>query len=409
MNSVKIVALGLKGDGVSEDGRHVPLSLPGETVRLDPVGHPAEIVTASPDRIAPFCRHYGVCGGCRMQHVAPGPYAEWKRGIVVTTLTRAGLTPEIAPLVAAHGEGRRRVVLHLKAAPGGLAAGFMRAGTHDLVDLDACPVLVPALADAPALARALGRPLARLGKPMDVQLTATEGGIDADIRGPGKIDAALRLDLSALANRLDLARLSLHGDVVVERRAPLVAMGRAMVNAPPGGFLQATRLGEETLARLVGAATGRVRRVVDLFSGAGPFALRLAETAHVRAYDSDRPAIEALLRAARATPGLKPVMAEGRDLFRRPLLPGELADTDAVVLDPARAGAEAQVHQLARVATLARIVYVSCDPMSFARDAALLVAAGFVLERVTPVDQFAYSAHVELVGVFTRAAVSRSR
>lgn len=403
MRRVVVTGLGLKGDGVVEgESLHIPFALPGEVAEVDGVGNPPLVHPSSPDRVAPFCRHFGRCGGCRMQHMAAAPYQAWKRGIVETTLARARLETEVAPLIPAHGEGRRRVILHLKAEKGAMLAGFMVAGTHELIDLETCPVLVPALKDAPAIARAVARPLARLGKPMDVQLTATAAGIDCDIRGTGKIDTALRLTLSETAARLGLARLSLHGDVVVERRAPLIPMGRALVNAPPGGFLQATAAGEEALATLVEAAVGKAKKVLDLFCGAGPFALRLAERRAVTAYDSDRPAIEALLKAARATPGLKAVNAEARDLFRRPLLAPEIAGVDTVVLDPARAGAEAQVRQLLRAPGLKRIVYVSCDPGSFARDTRLLVDAGWQLVQVTPVDQFAFSAHVELVGVFAK-------
>lgn len=402
MTKITIASLGVRGDGVAmgPDGPlHVPFAVPGETVDLSsgaPVVHPS-----SADRIAPFCPHFGRCGGCRMQHLAPIPYADWKRGIVVAALERAGIRADVAPLVAAQGAGRRRVILHAKVVCGVWQAGFMVAKSHDLIDLDTCPVLVPALASAPEIARQVLAPLSRLGKPADVQVTATDGGLDVDIRGPGREALEHRLALSALAEKLNLARLSLHGDLIVERRAPALMMGRAQVVPPPGGFLQATRRGEEVLAALVAEGLGKARKVVDLFSGAGPFALRLAEGRAVAAFDADKPAIEALGRAARATAGLRPIAAEARDLFRRPLLPHELNAYDAAVLDPPRAGAEAQVRQIQR-SKLRSVVYVSCDPGSFSRDAALLAGAGFTLQQVTPVDQFAWSAHVELVGVFRR-------
>ncbi|HHY51025.1 MAG TPA: RNA methyltransferase, partial [Alphaproteobacteria bacterium] len=180
-----------------------------------------------------------------------------------------------------------------------------------------------------------------------------------------------------------------------------VAMGRAIVAIPAGSFLQATAAAEATLAGLVLDAVGKARSVADLFSGVGPFALRLAETARVAAFDADRAAIAALATAVRHTQGLKPVTAAVRDLFRAPLLPAELEGIDAVVLDPPRAGAEAQSRELAR-ARLPTVVAVSCDPRSFARDAAILLAGGYRLEAVTPVDQFAWSPHVEIVGVFRR-------
>jgi 23S rRNA (uracil1939-C5)-methyltransferase len=239
------------------------------------------------------------------------------------------------------------------------------------------------------------------GKPLDIQLTTSEAGLDVDIRGYGSLGDKLRLALTQLAERLDLARLSNHGEIVVERCPPLQRMGRALVAPPPGGFLQATALGEETLAGLVMAALPRAKRAADLFAGCGPFSFRLAERMQVLAVESDKAAMLALVRGAGATQGLKPVATETRDLFRRPLLEHELNAFDVVVLDPPRAGAEAQAKRLA-ASKVRNVIYVSCDAGSFARDAATLVAGGYALEAVTPVDQFRYSAHVELVGVFRR-------
>lgn len=403
MSTIQIRALGARGDGIADvDGGtlHIPFALPGETIEARDGGLP-HVVTASPDRIAPFCRHFGTCGGCKMQHLAPAPYAEWKRNLVVSPLAWTGLSPDIAPMVDAQGLGRRRVTLHAKFVQGKAQAGFMVAKSHDLIDLDACPLLVPALRNAPDIARKVIAPLARLGKPADVQITATDGGLDVDLRGPGKEAHDHRLALTEVAASLDLARLSLHGETMVERRPPTLRMGKAVVILPAGGFLQATAKGEEVLAGLVEDALGKSRKVADLFCGAGPFALRLAEKRTVFAWDSDRPAILALDRAARMTPGLRPVAAEARDLFRRPLLPHELDAFDALVLDPPRAGAEAQVRQIMK-SKVKLVVYVSCDPQSFARDAVSLGEAGFSLPQVTPVDQFAHSAHVELVGIFRR-------
>lgn len=408
MTEVIIEILGGKGDGLAHvDGRavHVPFALPGERVTIagrDGTARLVQVIAQSPERIEPLCRHFGTCGGCRMQHASDMLYRDWKRELVVSALGRAGLEAPVAPLVPAQGAGRRRVVLHVRFDKGRALAGFMAAGSHDLIELDTCPVLAPALAAAPQLARQVVRPLRGLGKPLDVQITATDSGLDIDIRGAGKVDAPLRLVLSDLAGTLDLARLSVHGDLIVERRPPLLGMGRASVLPPPGGFLQATETGEAQIATLVEAALGKAKRVADLFAGCGPFALRLAATRPVSAFDSDRPAIEALLRAWRSTPGLRTIVAEIRDLFRRPLLKHELAAFDALVLDPPRAGAEGQVRQIALAKGPARIAYVSCDAGTFARDAAILVAAGWRLEQVTPVDQFLFTPHVELVGVFVR-------
>jgi len=297
------------------------------------------------------------------------------------------------------------VTLHVRFAGKGAAAraqaGFMRARSHDLIDLDSCPILVPALAAAPDIARAIGGLLIGRGKPLDVQVTATATGLDVDIRGSGPPTPAERLDLTSLAAAHDLARLTVHGDLIVERRSPVLPMGKARLVPPPGGFLQATAAGEAALSAEVLAGLDGARNVADLFCGTGPFALRLAGRAAVTAFDSAADAISALQRAAATTQGLRPIKAATRDLFRRPLTAKELAGFDGVVLDPPRAGAETQARELARSA-VPRIVSVSCDVSSFVRDAGLLAAGGYRLTRLVPVDQFVHSAHLELVGTFVR-------
>ncbi|GJD49636.1 23S rRNA (uracil(1939)-C(5))-methyltransferase RlmD [Methylobacterium crusticola] len=407
---VRIARLGARGDGVTADGLVVPGALPGETVNVIPEegarGGAARarleaVLEPSPDRIAPFCPYFGTCGGCAVQHLAPAPYAAWKRDLVAAALARAGIAAPVAPLVDAHGAGRRRITLHVRAGEGGPRAGFMAARSHALVPIDLCPITEPALHGAPGNARRLSGPLGGGGKPLDVQVTATSGGLDVDLRGHGPASARARQTLIGLAGELDLARLSLHGDVLIVRRPPETASGRARVLAPPGGFLQATAAGEAALAGLVAAGTGRARRVADLFAGSGAFSLVLAESRAVHAVESDPGAVAALDRAARETPGLRAVTAERRDLFRRPLLAPELDRFDAVVFDPPRAGAEAQAARIAE-SKVPVAIGVSCDAATFARDAGLLARAGFRLDAVTPVDQFRHSAHVEIVGVFRR-------
>jgi 23S rRNA (uracil1939-C5)-methyltransferase len=411
---VVIDRLGGRGDGIADTEAgplFVPFALPGETALVERQGRLAKLLdveTPSPERTPPFCPYFGSCGGCVAQHVAAPAYASWKRGLVATALQQAGISAEVEPLLDAGGEGRRRLTLHARFRDGQILVGYMAARSHDLVDITHCPIAEPALREAaPRAARDLARTLARKRKPLDIQITATEAGLDVDLRGHGPASAAERLALAEAASRLDLARLTLHGDLVVERRPPWIAMGRARVVPPPGAFLQATRLGEESLAGLVAEACGDARRVVDLFAGCGPFALQLAEAREVHAADSDAASLRALDRAARAA-ALRPVTTEPRDLFRRPLLPPELDRYDAVVLDPPRAGAEAQARQIA-AANVPLAVSVSCDPGTFARDAAILLAGRFRLEQVTPVDQFKHGAHVEIVGVFRRNRRRRRR
>jgi 23S rRNA (uracil1939-C5)-methyltransferase len=405
--TLTIEAFGADAEGIARhEGRtvFVPGAIPGDVVTVGIAGSRATVLSLdqpSALRRPAFCQHFGACGGCLVQEMERQAYLAWKRELVTRALAQAGLSTTVAPIRDAHGEGRRRALLHVRFRGGLPEAGYMARGSHTLMPLDRCPVLVPALADAPAIAAAVARPLARRGKPLTALLTATQTGLDVDVRGHGEPGPEERLALIEVANARDLARISVHGDILAERRQPLLSMGSARVVPPPGGFLQATEAGEHTLAALALEAAGKARRVADLFTGAGPFALRLAETAAVFAADGDGPAIAALGRAARATPGLKPVTTEVRDLFRRPLLPDECNAFDCIVLDPPRAGAEAQMRQVA-ASKVRRVVSVSCDLRSFCRDALILTAAGFRLERVTPVDQFAWSRHVELVGLLSR-------
>ncbi len=407
-----IARLGQRGEGISESAHgnvYVPYALPGEIIIAEVDGERGkfiEAITPSPDRIAPFCRLYGECGGCAVQTLAAPAYAVWKRGLLVEALLHVGLTTDIAPLVDAHGEGRRRATFHARFdrdAIGGLHmdVGFMRARAHDIIDIDACPVLAPGMAAAPDIARAFARSLSPLLKPLDIVVTATLEGFDVDIRGAGALNQEQTRALTALAARLDMARVSNHGDVVLERRAPLLAMGRARVALPPGAFLQATLAGEETLARLVDEATRNSRHIADLFAGVGTFALRLCERAEVHAVESDAAALLALERAAHHAAGAHGVSVERRDLIRRPLLAAELDRFDAVVFDPPRAGAQEQSKMLA-ASGVATVVAVSCNVQTFARDAKILVEGGYEFKRATPVDQFRHSPHVETVGVFVR-------
>jgi 23S rRNA (uracil1939-C5)-methyltransferase len=403
--------IGHRGDGAALSGHeaiYVPYTLPGETVEVGPVpGHHPDrrrllaVETASPERIAPFCPHFGVCGGCAIQHWEAEAYRAWKRNIVVETLAQAGLACEVAPLVDAHGSGRRRLTLHARISGREvIKVGFAAAGSHDIIPIDRCPILDPALSGAIDAAWALTEPLIATGKPLDIQITATDNGLDIDMRGSGPLPAPMIAKLSRLAEQHRLTRLTRHGELVLQRLPPTIRMGRAEVTLPPGSFLQATRAGEETLAAEVTERIGRAKAIADLFCGVGPFALRLAEKARTAAFDSDAGAIASLQKAAR-TQGLKPIKAETRDLFRRPLMPQELRDYDAVVFDPPRQGAEAQARQLA-ASKVPMVIAVSCNVATFARDARTLVDGGYKIETVTPVDQFRHTPHVELVARFTR-------
>jgi 23S rRNA (uracil1939-C5)-methyltransferase len=411
VEQVMIARLGSRGDGIADTAAgtiYVPYALPGETAEVEQwPGHPdrrqlIKIDVASSDRIAPICPHFGICGGCALQHLVTARYRDWKRALVVAALARAGLDAPIDDLIDAHGEGRRRAVLHARvSARDVIEVGFSALKAHHVVAIDRCPILAPGLAGAIEAAWAITEALAATRKPLDIQVTATDAGLDVDVRGSGALSAADMTALARVAERRNLARLTRHGEIVAQRMLPTIRIGRAQLVLPPGAFLQATVAGEANLARLVEAHCGDAKTVADLFCGVGPFALRLAERARVTAADNDADAITALRRAVAGTRGLKPVAAQVRDLFRSPLVPAELKQFDAVVFDPPRQGAEAQARELA-ASIVPAVVAVSCNPTTFARDARILVDGGYRLLRVTPVDQFLYSAHVEVVACFKK-------
>jgi len=406
-----IARLGSRGDGIADTAAgtiYVPYALPGETAEVEPwPGHPdrrqlIKIDVASSDRIVPICPHFGVCGGCALQHLATARYRDWKRALVVAALERAGLDAPVDDLVDAHGEGRRRAVFHSRvSARDVIEVGFSALKAHHVVAIDHCPILAPGLAGAIEAAWAIAEALAATHKPLDIQVTATDAGLDVDVRGSRALSAADMTALARVAERGNLARLTRHGEIVAQRMLPTIRIGRAQLVLPPAAFLQATAAGEANLARLVEAHCGDANTVADLFCGVGPLALRLAERARVTAADNDADAITALGRAAAATRGLKPVATQVRDLFRSPLVPAELKRFDAVVFDPPRQGAEAQAYELA-ASIVPAVVAVSCNPTTFARDARILLDGGYRLVRVTPVDQFLYSAHVEVVACFKK-------
>ena len=411
MKTLRIDRLGARGEGIAllENDRRifVPHALAGEEVSVEIEGDHGRlmnIVTASPQRIAPICRHYGTCGGCAVQALAREAYRDWKRALLVAALRNAGVESQmVGALVDAHGAGRRRATFHARIEDGIARVGFMAARSHHLIEIDACPLFAPELRDAIGAARDIAQILSPRGKPLDIAATATPAGLDVDLRGAGPLDEKETGALIDSAVKHDLARLSNHGTLVALRRRPCVGIDGVLTPLPPGSFLQATEAGEAALASRVLASTKGAKRVADLFCGIGTFALRLARFAEVEAYDAGLAAIDALNAAAKGAAGLRPLAAHRRDLFARPLTATELTRFDAVVFDPPRAGAQAQVETLAQ-SGVPLVVAVSCNAQSFSRDAAILISSGYSVSEITPIDQFRYAPHVEIFARFTRAA-----
>jgi 23S rRNA (uracil1939-C5)-methyltransferase len=400
---VDIARLGAQGDGIAEtaDGpRYVPFALPGERVRDGGQGLPELLSAPSPERREPSCRHFATCGGCVAQHMSEPLYESWKRGIVVEALRQRGLDVEVGPLHRVAPGSRRRAVLTARRERGGIILGYHRRRSHDLFVVEECPVLLPAIVSRLAGLRAIASQLTRREIRLTVLFTPVGLDVTADSAG-ARPDARAAAELARLAAGHGIARICVDGETIVERAKPVLAMGGASVEPPPGAFVQAVVEAEVEMVRLVVAAAAKAKRVADLFCGIGTFTFPLARRARILAVDDNEEAVGALGAAARHAQGLKPIETKVRDLFRMPLSPKELEGFDAVVLDPARSGAEAQAQQLAR-SRVPVAICVSCNPGTLARDARILLDGGYVLESVTPIDQFLFSAHVEAVNVFRR-------
>jgi len=381
----------------------VPQMLPGEVVEGDLTGDRlvnTRIVTPSSDRVRPPCVHARTCGGCLLQHASDAFVTGWKEGVVRSALSRLEWEPVFLATQTSPPASRRRATLSARRTKGGVLMGFHARGSNTLVAVPQCRLLHPDLIAAlPGL-----EALVRIGgsRSTEVQLTVTRtlGGADVAVSGGKPLDAPLRMELARVVEAQGFARLTWDDETVALRVAPMQRFGRALVAPPPGSFLQATEAGEAALLAAVRTAVAPSRRIVDLFAGVGTFALALAEAAEVHAVEGEAAMTAALEKGMRHATGLRRVTVETRDLFRRPLEPDELKRFDAVVIDPPRAGAEAQMARLAE-ARVPVVAAVSCNPVTFARDARVLVSAGYRLDWVQVVDQFRWSAHVELAARFS--------
>ncbi len=404
---VVISRVGAQGDGLATcNGAQlfVPFTLAGERVRVSRNGDRTRLETVlepSIDRVAPVCRHFGRCGGCALQHMAPAQYNLWKREQVIAAFKARGIEAGIAPLVVPDGL-RRRAVFTARRSDDGVHIGFHEAQSHDLVDLAECPVLERRIVESLSGLKLLLKPLISRRGEARVSVTMSAAGLDVAVSGIEKaLSVALRSALAKDATDLGLARISVEGDPVYEALPPFLVFGGIEVPLPPGIFIQAVGAAEAEMARLVTEGLGKVKSVADLFAGIGALTFPITSRAKVLAVDSDSTAIAALAQGVRKGRGIKPVTTLVRDLFREPLSTLELNEHDAVVFDPPRAGAEAQAKSLAR-SKVKTVVAVSCNPATLARDARILIDGGYKMGAVTPIDQFHFTPHVEAVVVFKR-------
>jgi len=412
--TLTIARLGSGGDGIADTPGgpvYVPFTLPGEVVAVARVKNHATVMSmsvASPERVTPPCVHFGpdgrngTCGGCTLQHAGDALYHPFKRNLVVAALKSKGLTPEVAPLVIARPGERRRVVFTARRTEKGMLLGFNQAGSHHIVSIDHCPIASDGIVLRLEDIRRVAGAIATSSEPFRLTVLETLSGLDLAFEGVKTVgDRERRAVTQCVLSLRGIARVSNDGEILIEPQKPEIDFGGVRVSPPAGGFTQATKEAEEAMAGLVLSAIGKAKRVADLFAGSGTFALRIARKAKVHAVEGEEKAVKALDHAARNTQGLKPVTVERRDLFRRPLMASELKAYDAVVFDPPRAGAEDQCRELAR-SGVKTIVAVSCNPVSLARDLAILTAAGYRIRLVTPIDQFLWSAHVEAVAVLEK-------
>ena len=400
--------LGAQGDGVAATSAgqvFVPFTLAGERVTVAVTkgrGDLLAIIDAARERVDPACRHFGTCGGCALQHMEMSAYLGWKRDKVAAALTGRGIDAPVADIVACAPHSRRRVVFAARRTEKAMLLGYNQALSHQIIDIAECPISVPVIVEALPQLRQLAGILCNTGDAFKMSVTATTSGLDIEFRDAGKLTDTARHAASRFALDAGFARVSADGEIVIEPVKPMLPASDVPVDLPPGAFVQAVASAEEAMADLVAGHLRRAKKVADLFCGWGTFALRLAKRSQVHAVEAHQPALDALDRAFRFGEGLKRVTTERRDLFRRPVTVKELdARFDGLVFDPPRAGAEDQATQIAR-SNVPYVAAVSCNPVTLARDLEILIAGGYTLKSVTPVDQFLWSAHVEAVALLEK-------
>lgn len=403
MSEFQITRLGLKGDGITDDDRFIPFSLPGEAYEgsFESGIFKGKRLTESANRTSPPCSHFGTCGGCTLQHAEDSFLESWKAETIIRALKAQGLSAPMRPIATSPAHSRRRATFSARRTKKTTQIGFHKRGSADIFPLEQCHLLKPEIMAAlPACHTLAGLGASRKGE-IKISVTHSTAGPDISVLDAKQLDGPLRARLAGLANEQAVARLCWNGEQIAERARPVQPMGKASVLPPSGAFLQATSEGEAALTAAMQEAVSGAKRIADLFAGCGTFTLPLASQAEVHAVEGVADMLKALDAGWRFAQGLKTVTTEARDLFSRPLLPIELKHYDAVVIDPPRAGAKSQMEEIA-ASDINLVGAVSCNPISFARDAKILTDAGFTLDWLLPVDQFRWSGHVELAAKFSR-------
>ncbi|MDG1432193.1 MAG: class I SAM-dependent RNA methyltransferase [Paracoccaceae bacterium] len=406
MEEFQIKRLGHLGEGIADGPVYAPLTLPGETITATRNGDKLtdiRIVTPSADRVKPPCRHFKSCGGCLLQHASDSFVEKWKVNVVETALKAQEIDTNIAQIETSPVNSRRRATLSVRRTKKGASSGFHARGSDVIVEIPDCKLLDPLVLAGREVAEDIAIGCGSRKGELSVTITKSLNGLDIHVSGGKPIDGQLRIDLSAMIAKHNLARLAWDDEVIAEAHPAYQQFGNARVVPPAGAFLQATQEGEASLLKLIQNAVGNAKSIADMFAGSGTFTLPMAELGEIRAFENDPDMIEALDKGWRLAKGLKKISAEVRDLFRNPLMPEDMLKFDAVVLDPPRAGARAQVEQLA-ASSVPVVAFVSCNPVTFARDAKMLIDGGYSIGDVHVVDQFRWSPHIEVFAKFEKHA-----
>lgn len=404
---LEIDELGAKGDGVATDGTFVPFTLPGDLIEIDDALDnyqnlpPSLVVRASSFRVEPICKHFGVCGGCSLQHLEQDQYLKWKRQLVVDAFSNVGIETEIDPCSPISIGSRRRATFSAITTAAGTIFGFLGRQSHEIIDIAECPILNTDISSRFEFLRELARLSVPASEQVKLSVLACENGLDIALEATTILSERRRKAIIDWATAGNQARVSYAGEIIIQTIVPQLTIGAATLTPPPGGFVQAVGKAELQMADLVVGHLKKSKRVIDLFSGVGTFALHLLPKSIVHAVEYEKAALTSLENSQKSMTGTKTLTIEPRDLDRRPLQASELEAYNGAIFDPPRAGAEVQVRELAK-SRITKIAAVSCNPTTLARDAKILIEAGYKLIKVTPIDQFLFSTHVEVVALFER-------